>query len=190
MKGRVALIGGGVRSGKSRFALEWALARAEPRSFIATAARGDAEMRRRIEAHRKERGTDFETIEEPLALPARLRELSGSAGVVVVDCLTLWLSNLLLAGEAHGESVAECDLRVQAACPELVASLDAPACDIALVTNEVGMGIVPPSELGRRFRDHAGRLHQQLATLADEVYLAAMGLVLRLHPAPVEVVSR
>jgi adenosylcobinamide kinase/adenosylcobinamide-phosphate guanylyltransferase len=173
----VALVGGGARSGKSAFALDHARRLGERRVFVATAEALDDEMRGRIDRHRQERGAAFATVEEPRALPRALQTLEG-ADVVVVDCLTLWLSNLLLA-----------DLGAPAIRGELealVAVLAARRFHAVLVTNEVGMGLVPETPLGRRFRDLAGEVHQRLARVADEIYLAALGVVLRIHPAPVE----
>lgn len=173
------LVGGGVRSGKSRFALARAEALGARRVFVATAQAFDDEMTERIARHRVERADRFRTVEAPHDLAAALDGLAD-ADVVLVDCLTLWLSNLLLADESGATVAGHLDA--------LVAALDRRRCPVVLVTNEVGLGVVPPSPLGRRFRDLAGTVHQRLAGLADELYLAAMGVVLRLHPAPVEVV--
>ena len=172
MTPRNILIGGGVRSGKSDFALRLARRLGPRRVFVATAQAFDDEMRLRIAEHRRTRGPDFETHEEPLALPATLRSLAGD--VVVVDCLTLWLSNLLLRDETS--------TAVLAAVDELVAVLRDRRRSVILVTNEVGMGIVPETPLGRRFRDLAGIAHQRLARVADDVYFAALGIMLRLKP--------
>lgn len=171
---RTILVGGGARSGKSGFALGYARRLGERRVFVATAEGLDDEMRTRIARHREERGADFVTLEAPLALPAVLAELD--AEVVVIDCLTLWLSNLLMAG------VADVDERVEA----LAAVLARRRFHALVVSNEVGMGVVPETPLGRAFRDVTGRAHQRLASTADEIYLAAMGMVLRVHPGPVE----
>lgn len=168
------LVGGGVRSGKSGFALRRALALGTRRAFIATAQPFDDEMRDRISRHQAERADDFVTIEEPLAVPERLAALDG-VDVVLVDCLTLWLSNLLLRGDD--------ERAVAAAVARLAEAVVARRFHVVLVTNEVGMGIVPESALGRLFRDVAGRAHQELAACADEVYFAALGLVLQLKPS-------
>lgn len=172
MTPRILLIGGAVRSGKSDFALRMARRLGERRAFVATAQALDDEMRERIAEHRRTRGPDFETVEEPIALSAALRSLT--ADVVVVDCLTLWLSNLLLRDETTDAILAAVD--------ELAAVLGERRCSVILVTNEVGMGIVPETSLGRRFRDLAGIAHQRLAAAADEVYLALLGTVLRIKP--------
>ncbi|MCE9574303.1 MAG: bifunctional adenosylcobinamide kinase/adenosylcobinamide-phosphate guanylyltransferase [Deltaproteobacteria bacterium] len=173
---RVIVIGGGVRSGKSAFALERARELGPRRAFLATAQAFDDEMRDRIAQHRRERGPDFATIEEPLAVPEAIAALRD-VDVVVVDCLTLWLSNLLLIDAAPAPILRRVD--------DLVAVLARRACHAILVTNEVGMGVVPPSPLGRAFRDVCGIAHQRLAAIADEVDIAMLGAILRIHPAPV-----
>jgi len=177
--GRVVLIGGGVRSGKSRFALRRAAELGVRRTFVATAETLDEEMAARVARHRAERDGSFETVEAPRDLLGALRA-SGDRDVVLVDCLTLWLGTLLVDGASDAE--------VEARMAALAGFLSAPPASVVLVTNEVGMGIVPEHPLGRRFRDLAGAAHQRLAAGADEVYLAAMGVVLRLVPGPVEVV--
>jgi adenosylcobinamide kinase/adenosylcobinamide-phosphate guanylyltransferase len=169
---RNILVGGGVRSGKSDFALRLARRLGPRRAFVATAQAFDDEMRLRIAEHRRTRGPDFETFEEPFTLSATLR--SQTADVVVVDCLTLWLSNLLLRDETSAAILAAVD--------ELAAVLDERRRSVILVTNEVGMGIVPETPLGRRFRDLAGIAHQRLAAVADEVYFAVLGTMLRIKP--------
>jgi adenosylcobinamide kinase / adenosylcobinamide-phosphate guanylyltransferase len=180
---KVIVIGGGVRSGKSAFAVATARRLGMRRAFVATAQAFDDEMRERIARHVEERADLFTTIEEPVALPARLASIEGEGfDVVLVDCLTLWLSNLLLGGTPESRALAEVDALAEVLARRRFTSI--------LVTNEVGMGIVPESALGRAFRDLAGRAHQRLARVADEIHIAALGLVLRLHPAPIEVVSR
>lgn len=166
-----------MRSGKSRFALERARSLGETRLFVATAEALDSEMEDRISRHQKERGHDFQTVEEPLELPERLR-LSSGFDVVLVDCLTLWLSNLLVRGQNESQ--------VTSAVAALLQAVETSPAHIVLVSNEVGLGIVPDSHLGRVFRDVAGAAHTRLAAIADEVYFAALGLVLRLRPGPVE----
>jgi adenosylcobinamide kinase/adenosylcobinamide-phosphate guanylyltransferase len=177
---RVALVGGGVRSGKSAFALARARALGERRVFVATGQALDGEMAERIAAHVHARGADFRTVEEPLDLPNALRALGDrGADVVVVDCLTLWLSNLLMRGDGEAQVAAHVD--------ELVTVLARRRFHALVVTNEVGLGIVPESALARLFRDVAGRAHQRLAGAADEIYLAILGTILRLRPAPLAV---
>jgi adenosylcobinamide kinase/adenosylcobinamide-phosphate guanylyltransferase len=173
---RLALVGGGVRSGKSAFALALARTLGPRRVFLATAQAWDGEMTSRIAAHRAERAGDFETIEEPLELLPAVERARG-ADVLLLDCLTLWLSNLLL----RGDSEAAIARQVEA----LAAALRAAPFPSIVVTNEVGMGIVPESPLGRTFRDVAGRAHQALAGRADHLYFAMLGTLLRLKPGPV-----
>lgn len=183
MSRRVVLVGGGVRSGKSSFARARAESLGARRLFVATAQRSDDEMRARIDRHVAERGASFETLEVPLHLPEALESFAGTSApdVVLVDCLTLWLSNCLLNGDGVDAALARVDnvMDVIARSP----------FHVVLVTNEVGMGVVPPSELGRAFRDLAGMAHQRIAAAADEVCFAAMGLVLRLKPGSVQVVE-
>jgi adenosylcobinamide kinase/adenosylcobinamide-phosphate guanylyltransferase len=177
---RLVLVGGGARSGKSRCALRRALALGERRLFIATAEGLDEEMRARIARHRQERGAVFDTIEEPLAL-AETIAADRHHDVILVDCLTLWLSNLLGRG-LDGEAV-------EGRLSELGRVLAARRAHVVVVTNEVGLGLVPETPLGRTFRDLAGFAHQRLAAMSDEIYLAVLGVVLRVSPAPLELVT-
>src|SRR5690606_29193557 len=137
----------------------------------------DAEMRERAARHREERGEAFRTLEEPRALVAALEKVDD-VDVVVIDCLTLWLSNLLLDGLGR----AALEARVE----ELARCLRTRPFHSVIVTNEVGMGIVPENALSRAFRDASGRAHQVLGRVAHEVYFGALGQLLRLKPAPVE----
>jgi adenosylcobinamide kinase/adenosylcobinamide-phosphate guanylyltransferase len=162
----IILIGGGSRSGKSRQALQLARQRGRRLGFIATAQALDDEMRERIRVHQQERSQDFTTIEEPLALASAIQRHSADFDVMVVDCLTLWLSN-----------IAACDVESESA-KLLDASLASPA-QVVLVTNEVGCGIVPDNPVARRFRDDAGRLNQRVAAAASEVYWMVFGCALR-----------
>jgi adenosylcobinamide kinase/adenosylcobinamide-phosphate guanylyltransferase len=175
---RVILVGGGVRSGKSAFALSRAQILGARRAFVATAEALDAEMRERIAVHRHERGDDFHTVEEPIALSEAIGKLRD-VDVVVIDCLTLWLSNLLLRDESPQRILQRVD--------ELTEVLRRRMFHCIVVTNEVGMGVVPVTPLGRAFRDLAGLAHQRITRRADEVYVAILGSVLRIRPAPVEV---
>lgn len=178
---RLILVGGGVRSGKSAFALQLARELGSRRTFIATAQAFDGEMRLRVERHRIERGGEFDTIEEPTALIAALERVT--ADVVVIDCLTLWLSNLLLVEPAPPLAALE------SAIDDLAVALERRRQHTVVVTNEVGMGIVPESALGRLFRDLAGRAHQRIGKVADEIYLGMLGCMLRLRPGPVALVG-
>jgi adenosylcobinamide kinase/adenosylcobinamide-phosphate guanylyltransferase len=174
----IVLVGGGARSGKTAFALRMARSRGSRRLFVATAEPGDDEMRARIARHRDERGDGFETVEEPLDVARVLRKAAEAFDVVVVDCLTLWMSNLLLRDESEASILTRAD--------DLLAAATALCRPVILVTNEVGLGLVPETPLGRAFRDIAGRVHQRAAARAAEIYMAFLGTILRLAPAPIE----
>ncbi len=174
-RGTISLIGGGVRSGKSTFAVELGESLGERRAFIATARPSDDEMKARIARHQEDRRGAFTTLEEPLALAETLASLHDH-DVVVVDCLTLWLSNLLIAPLSTEAILARVDAVVEA--------LAARRFHAVLVTNEVGMSVHPPSALGRAFVEVCGFAHQRFARLADHVYLAVLGTVVRLDPVP------
>jgi adenosylcobinamide kinase/adenosylcobinamide-phosphate guanylyltransferase len=170
--GTVTLITGGARSGKSAHALT--LAQQAPgarRFFIATAEALDDEMRERIAHHRASRSADFATIEEPIAIGTTLLELTSRADIVVVDCLTLWISNLLMARRGDEEILAE-------ARGLAGAMVGAPFASI-VVTDEVGAGIVPENAMARRFRDLLGWANQALAQTAERVVLMVAGYPLR-----------
>jgi adenosylcobinamide kinase/adenosylcobinamide-phosphate guanylyltransferase len=171
------LVTGGSRSGKSSFALSLAEKRDGPRTYIASAQAFDDEMRRRIEAHRRARPVGWGLVEEPMRVPEAVAAALGSAGTVLLDCVTLWISNLLLADDLFDESSA------QARAEELVQSARGrPGAAAIVVTNEVGSGVVPETVLGRRFRDCAGRANEVIARAADEVYFMVSGIPLRIKP--------
>jgi len=157
----VTLILGGARSGKSRLAESLCQA---PRTYIATAQAFDDEMRERISLHQRQRGAGWDTVEAPMNLVAALE---SSSGTVLVDCVTLWLSNLLLAD-------ADC----LDAVDQLVAKLKTAKGNIVLVSNEVGLGIVPDNKLARAFRDIQGLANQRIAAVAETVVFVAAGLPL------------
>jgi adenosylcobinamide kinase/adenosylcobinamide-phosphate guanylyltransferase len=169
--GKSILVTGGARSGKSALAERLALGFGDAAVYIATAEAGDAEMAARIAAHRARRGDGWRTVEAPRDLVGALAETDGGAPRLV-DCLTLWLSNLMLAG---------IDWRVEAGA--LVAVIGRQASPLVIVTNEVGAGIVPENRLARRYRDAAGELNQMVAAAVDEVWLTVAGQLLRLKPA-------
>lgn len=167
----IILVTGGARSGKSHYAEGRALALPGIPHYIATAeagiGAGDAEMAARIAAHRARRGPPWQDMEAPLDLVGALRATDG-AGPRLVDCLTIWLSNLMFA---------RCGLPAEAA--RLCAAVREQASPVLFVTNEVGMGIVPENRLAREFRDEAGLLNQEIARIADEVQLVVSGYPLR-----------
>jgi adenosylcobinamide kinase/adenosylcobinamide-phosphate guanylyltransferase len=173
---QVILVGGGTRSGKSDFALALARRLGDRRLFVATAQPGDNEMRARIRRHRQTRGPAFQTLEEPLAIVELLCGLRD-CDVVVLDCLTLWLANLLLRGDDPDAVLRQVEA--------LAGVLDRRQVHAVIVTSEVGLGLVPETPLGRTFRDLTGLAHQRLAGLGDEVYFGVLGVMLRLKPAPV-----
>jgi adenosylcobinamide kinase / adenosylcobinamide-phosphate guanylyltransferase len=160
----LTLVLGGARSGKSRHAEALIEARPAPWVYIATAQAYDDEMRARIAEHRARRSQDWRTVDAPMALPEALRAVP-SGQPVLVDCLTLWLTNLILA---------ERDIAI--ATGELMAACREAQGPVVLVSNEVGLGIVPENALARRFRDEAGRLHQRLASQAERVVFMVAGL--------------
>lgn len=179
----IELILGGARSGKSRHAERQAAATGLPVTYIATATAGDAEMAARIAHHRARRPQHWQTRECALTLAATLKESASPGHCLLVDCLTLWLSNLLFAGDAAkqaeaGEALA-CPLLASetAALLEILPTLPG---EIILVSNEVGWGIVPANPLARLFADEQGRLNQRLASVCDRVTLVAAGLPLAL----------
>lgn len=169
---RLTLILGGARSGKSREAETLVTTLPPPWRYVATAQALDEEMRQRIALHRERRRAGWETHEAPLDLVGIIRELAQDAAPILVDCLTLWLSNLMLMGRDPGPAVA--------ALADAIRALAGPAI---LISNEVGMGIVPEHKLGREFRDWQGRANQEIARACDAAILIAAGLPLRLKPA-------
>lgn len=171
------LITGGVRSGKSRFAEQRALQHGAPLCYLATAQALDGEMDERISRHRARRGNDWQTVEEPLALPQTLARLDGSCNAILVDCITLWLTNLLLVRE---RTDAELEEMILGDVHRLATTLRGMGTPVLLVTNEVGMGIVPEHHLGRLFRDIAGQANQILAVTCSEVYALISGIPLKL----------
>jgi adenosylcobinamide kinase/adenosylcobinamide-phosphate guanylyltransferase len=163
----IELILGGARSGKSRFAEQQAIASGLAVTYIATGEARDAEMAERIAHHRNRRPAGWATVEEPLCLAAMLTREAADDRCLLVDCLTLWLANVLL-GEREDE------------IGKLLVALPALSGHILLVSNEVGWGIVPENALARRFRDEQGRLNQRIAEVAETVTLVAAGLPLKL----------
>lgn len=171
--GKITLVTGGARSGKSNFALHRAIDGYKKRVFVATANAFDEEMMRRIVAHQEQRKDLFTTIEEPVDLRRVLSDLPTGTEVVLVDCLTVWLGNIYYHNEDD-------EMRVREVIDEFCAFLDRVVPDLYLVTNEVGWGIVPENALARSYRDMAGYLNRQVATHAGDVYLVSCGLPLQL----------
>ncbi len=170
---RLTLVLGGARSGKSRHAEALIAALPPPWLYLATAEALDKEMHQRIAEHRRRRGQNWVTLEVPLELAEALGVHNAPYGAVLIDCLTLWLSNVLLAGR---DPVVE---RAQ-----LLHALRGAEMPVIAVSNEVGLGIVPENALARRFRDEQGRLNAEVAAVADHVVLMAAGLPLALKGSP------
>lgn len=169
------LILGGARSGKSHYAEQLAQASNKQVIYIATGTAGDDEMQERIIKHQAERPRYWETIEEPILIADVLKQNASSNNYLLVDCLTLWLSNILF--DARGDYQEDIFLQQKQALLDALPDLHT---DIALVSNEVGSGVVPMDKMTRRFVDEAGRLHQQLAKICSHVTLVTAGLPLAL----------
>ncbi len=176
---------GGTRSGKSSFALKEASKIKGEKAYIATSEALDDEMRERIARHKKDRGDDWDTFEEPKNILKVLSNVTERYSVVVLDCLTLWLSNVII-GTRNSESGTR---NVEERIHDLIDSLQKakkssrnpePGTRFFIVSNEVGMGIVPENEMARKFRDLAGFLNQQVAEIADEVYLVTAGIPIKI----------
>ncbi len=191
-QGKLVLVLGGARSGKSDFAVSCAVASGRPVTYVATATAGDAEMAERITRHRRDRPSGWATVEQPRWVGPALRPLAGPGKTIIVDCLTLLVANALLggtgpasaggapgeAGEGPAGAEAEVTDFIEAAC----AARDAGAL-VFVVSNEVGLGLVPPYPLGRLYRDTLGRANRVLAGAADQVYLMIAGIPLDLRAA-------
>lgn len=169
MSPRTVLVLGGVRAGKSAYAVARARALGGRVVFVATAEAGDAAMAARIARHRAERPEGWRTVEVPLALPETLAALDGQADVVLVDCLNLWVANLL------GKDPDLSDATLLGHAAALAAVATRPRCHLLLVSNEVGMGVHPETALGCRFRDALGLVNQAVGRVADEVVLMVAG---------------
>lgn len=183
---KLVLVTGGARSGKSRFAEEMAKKLAKPVTYIATAETFDAEMRERVRLHRERRPGHWATVEAPVDTAAELKKAGQATPVVLVDCLTLFITNQLLkelpAGDLpDGDQRPYLDSVLTAVDELLTAAKTVPAC-VIVVTNEVGLGIVPDNALSRIFRDAAGLANQRLSAAADEVFFMVSGLPLQLKP--------
>ncbi len=169
-KKKIILVVGGCRSGKSRYALELADAYLK-KVFIATALPIDEEMKHRIETHRQERDASFTTIEEPYNLGNAIASLQRDVDIAIIDCLTVWLGNLMYKYRGSLSKASEIE--------DFFEALQRPPCSLILVSNEVGLGIIPADSTSRHFRDEAGNLNQRVAALANQVILTVCGIPLR-----------
>lgn len=165
----ITFIIGGARSGKSRFALQKASLQSIRKMYIATAQPLDDEMRERIERHRQERSDEWMVSEEPVNVASLIKDSHNKYDIILIDCLTLWLSNLIQTG-----------LDIEPEIESLIKALGDCQSSLFIVSNEVGFGIVPDNALSRRFRDMSGLLNQRVAEIADEVYLVTAGIPLKI----------
>ncbi|HWJ03962.1 MAG TPA: bifunctional adenosylcobinamide kinase/adenosylcobinamide-phosphate guanylyltransferase [Verrucomicrobiae bacterium] len=174
--GKLILVTGAARSGKSIFAEKLAASFGKEVKYFATAQAFDAEMEERIRLHQASRPQAWSTVEEPIHLPEKFAEWQNFGGVILLDCLTLWLSNLLLSEEyAEGEAYGECVQRILNRVDCLVTHAMAGEATVVMVSNEVGWSLVPENKLGRMYRDLAGKANQLVARDADKVYLVVAG---------------
>ncbi|UCE70951.1 MAG: bifunctional adenosylcobinamide kinase/adenosylcobinamide-phosphate guanylyltransferase [Nitrospiraceae bacterium] len=194
MSAKITFVIGGARSGKSSFVLNKAAETRGPRAYIATGEALDAEMQDRIQQHREDRGTEWVTCEEPVRLAETVLNSHGKYTVIVIDCLTLWLSNIMTRTQNTDQRTKTTDSRqemIYENMNEFVhtlnqmknssdSSLKSGFCNLYIVSNEVGMGIVPENPLAREFRDLAGFLNQKVAEAADEVYMVAAGIPVKI----------
>lgn len=165
----ITFVIGGARSGKSSFALIEGSALTGKKAYVATAEALDAEMKARIEKHRAERSGEWTTFEEPIDIAGLIKKIHSQYDVIIIDCLTVWLSNLMLNNRDIDDTMET-----------LSNSLKTGLCSVFIVSNELGMGIVPDNELARRFRDIAGAMNQKVAGLADKVYLVTAGIPIKI----------
>jgi len=167
--GSITLVTGGVRSGKSSFALSYASEKRGTKTFIATAIPFDDEMKARVDTHKKERGESFITVEEPYDLSQAVLSVKEDITIAVIDCLTVWLGNLFYKYDSDMG-------KIKAAIDNFVNALQNCHVEIIMVTNEVGWGIVPENKMAREFRDCNGFLNQRIAKIADHVILCVSGI--------------
>jgi len=168
MEKKLIFITGGCRSGKSRFALDWTNRHFSKKLYLATCEVLDEEMARRVEMHKKIRGPEWQTIEEPLAVVEKIKQYENEIEVILFDCMTLWISNLLMKWNDEQKIMDEVE--------RLLETVKRTPSSFILVSNEVGMGIVPADPLGRRFRDIAGWVNQKMAESADTVVFTVSGI--------------
>jgi adenosylcobinamide kinase/adenosylcobinamide-phosphate guanylyltransferase len=175
MARKIILITGGCRSGKSRYALDYANQHFSKKVYLATCEALDEEMAQRIEHHKKTRGPEWQTVEEPIEIVDRIRQCQNRADVILLDCITLWLSNLLMKWDLDSRIVDEAD--------KLIDVIGLCQSSLIIVSNEVGMGIVPADPLSRRFRDLSGLISQKIAGVADSVVFMVSGIPMFLKGA-------
>jgi adenosylcobinamide kinase/adenosylcobinamide-phosphate guanylyltransferase len=185
MNRKIVFITGGARSGKSSFALNEASKNKGSKAYIATAEALDDEMKERIRAHKIKRGEEWDTYEEPHEISGVLAEVSGKYNVVVLDCLTLWLSNVMLQSRQPENAINEFlqvlgSLSHSSSSTRLNSLSGSNGLNLFIVSNEVGMGIVPDNKLAREFRDLAGSLNQKVAEVAGEVYTVISGIPVKI----------
>ncbi len=173
MSRKIIFITGGARSGKSSFAIREASLIPGRKVFIATAQATDDEMVERIERHQRDRDPVWETLEEPLQVSKAIEEMSERYDVLILDCLTIWLSNVMWSG-------ADIDLEIENLIRSLERFSGSSSSQLFIVSNEVGMGIVPANEMARKFRDLAGILNQKIAKVSSEVYWTVAGIPVRI----------
>ena len=180
------LILGGARSGKSHYAQEIALKSSPPVLFVATAEAGDEEMRQRIEEHKKARPAKWSTLEVTARIGSEIKQNIGKAQVVIVDCVTLLVSNILNQyNDEDGEPIDASRIEEEVAreVSELVECIKHVSASFIIVTNEVGLGLVPPNKLSRLYRDLLGKANQILAQHADNVLIMVAGVPVKIKPA-------
>ncbi len=170
MEKRMILVTGGCRSGKSRYALHYANRHFSKKLFMATCEALDEEMAQRIENHKKARGPEWQTIEEPVEIVSKINQHGADGGVILIDCLTLWLYNLLMKWDN--------DLKIVDETEKLIQTIEENPASFILVSNEVGMGIVPADPLSRRYRDLLGTMNQRIAEALDTVIFMVSGIPL------------
>ena len=177
---KIVFVIGGARSGKSSFALKEASGNEGRKAYIATAEAIDEEMKKRIEDHKIERDSEWDTYEEPVEISGLLPGLQNKYSAVLLDCLTIWLSNVLLRGEIGGPEYTSPEESIGEFISCLNGLNGSSGLNLYIVSNEVGSGIVPENKLARRFRDLAGTLNQKVAEIADEVYLVTAGIPIKI----------
>lgn len=176
-------ITGGARSGKSRYAVELAKQKSGKVAFIATAIAGDEEMTQRILLHQAARPSDWTTIEESINVSQAITDAVSNHDTIIVDCLTLLITNLVFEPPYQEEINDEKEQKIYAAVGQIIETTENLEATVIVISNELGMGLVPEDALARRFRDIAGRANQLLAEAADEVYVCISGIPMRIKPS-------